>query len=791
MKMIYKSLILLIILQTFSGYVKSQEKNVLIDRIKSQLFFYSTQNVIQNIVVRTDKSLYRPDEKIWLNVFVTDALTHMPSAKSKEVVVQLKDLNGKVLIKENLPLNSGLASSSLTIPSGTKSDRYFLTALTPEMAEGSMNQARDIYICSPENMNLVPEITYSSSVFHPQETGKALLSLSDFSGKPVSGKKFEYRITSATKELLSGKEKTLADGTAELRIPSSISGSGEAMLLNVNLPAGKEEINLVSHIPFSGEKINVSFFPEGGKIVPGIPQKIVYSAKDQLGNPVDVSGNIIDGAGKVITATKIIQKGMGLINMISPENSGYLFKITSEQGEGQVYPLPSPDTTGMSISVLKTDGDLMYLLLARSPNSKQSRFSMITLSDGQICWASEFDLEQSGIIKIPLADFDSEIGDVAIFNSNGTLAGERLIYTGKKKAVNVAVVPDKSVYSTEQEGIININLKRSDGTPVKGLLSVSFSDKSALFGSDDVNNLFNYGLDTPLQSDTPLDSMDKTILDYNLIAKKLHGLDWTKILSIDPDNPKSLKSMGNMNSVTTSRNNESKASYASNTGVNEWKFLEEFQKSGYFRQNSDFLKANLSEKSINNGTKTRQPYWKKYLEHSNNLIDVIRMIKPFDYVNGKLVYRGPNSFLNQDGALIVVDGTRIGTDAEVLNQINPNSVEDIKVSSDPMDITKYTSFNNVGVIEITTKRGPSNNNAENTEVRKEGISGTFSPEPIGNSKYNLLTTLQWIPEMWTNENGEAKISFSTGNIKSDFILNIVGRTEKGEWFEKKAEIYVR
>jgi hypothetical protein len=55
----------------------------------------------------------------------------------------------------------------------------------------------------------------------------------------------------------------------------------------------------------------------------------------------------------------------------------------------------------------------------------------------------------------------------------------------------------------------------------------------------------------------------------------------------------------------------------------------------------------------------------------------------------------------------------------------------------------------------------------------------------------LLTTLQWIPNLLTNQNGEAMIRFTAGNIKSTFILNIIGHSEKGEWYEKQVELPVR
>jgi hypothetical protein len=794
MRMIFRSVILFLFMMILPGIVNSQQKNDLLSRIKVQLLFYRTQNVNQTVIIQTDKSLYRPDETIWINGFVTEASTYQLSAKSKELIVQLIDNKGRVISSVNFPLKDGTASGSLSIPSDTGSDLYMLIAWTPEMAEGSFYQPamKDIYIGSPENFDLVPKINYANTVFPHGEKGTAVLKLNDYSGKPISGEKFEYRVTSSGKELTSGKGKTTADGSAEFTFTTSAEVTGKAMMANVSIPAGNEKINLVSHIPRSDEKIDVSFFPEGGKIIPGIPQRVVFRAKDQLGNPVEVNANIVDLNGEILARTSSIQKGLGLINMINPENSGYKFIIQSDQGKGQTFQLPQADTTGMCISVVRSDGQNMDLLLARSPKSKHSKFLVFTLNNGEINWASEFELEQSGRLKIPLDNFESEIGGVVVFNSNGTLAGERLIFTGRGSQVNVTAEPDKSFYHGGGDGNVKVNLKRPDGTLLKGLLSVSLSDKFANPGLSDIRKDFNYGLERPMISDVPLIEADKTALDCNLIANELKGFDWNKILSIDPSNPKPLNSAGYRRSGIAVDNNKNPVLNAIITRINEWKFLEDLQKSGYFKENPDFLKVNSSGKSKAVDNKAKTPFWKKYLENSNNLRDVIKMIKPFESINGKLVYRGANSFSNQDGALIVIDGQKMGTDAEILNQINPNTVEDLQISVDPTEITKYTSFNSIGVIEIKTKRGqPTVNSAIKSENQKDNVAGTFSPAPIGNKKYNLLTTLQWIPNLWTNESGETMIRFTAGNIKSTFTLNIIGRTEKGEWFEKQMEISVR
>ena len=860
MKMLFKKLVFLFSFILVPVLVNSQEKNELITRIKAQLFIYKTQNSIQAITIQTDKSLYRPGEELWFHGYVTDVLTGKLSVKSREFIVKMIDYKGNVINSVNCGLKNGMAFGSLSLSSDPGSNLYSLVAWTPEMDNGSTDQIarKDIYIARPENFNLSPKIEYPGTLNSTDGNVKAVLRLQDFSGKPLSGERFNYKILSGGKEIISGKGKTTENGSGEIKFTTPATEPTHALVIDADIPAGNERINLVSHIPRLSENIDVKFFPEGGKIIPGIPQRIVFKATDQLGNPVNVNADIVNVQGEILVKTTSIQTGLGLFNMINPENSGYKLKITSDLGKGQVIALPAADTTGMSISVNKIDGQNIDLLLARHTRSTHSKFLVLTLNHGEVNWASEFELGQTGIIKIPMDIFDSEIGAVAVFNSNGTLAGQRLIFTGKSKQINVLASPDKLSYSKGEEGNIKVKLTRPDGSLVRGGLLVSISDNTSCKVTEDMQNGLDYGLEKPLIFDVPLDMANKTMLDYNLIANHLKGFDWDKILSVDPSNPRVLKSniyrisgkvidsrdnpVSNLlvringsalqqfkamtnergdfftdisaeiekkNLSFTATNVQGKGKYRVRLNqsfeeevlnslgyserVNEWKYLEAFQQSGYFKANPDFLKANPLGNNPTEDSKTRVPFWKKYLEGSGTVIDAVKMIKPCEIINGMIVFRGGSSINFQDGALIVVDEQKMGSDASLLSQMDPKIVDDIKVLLDPSEISRYTGFNSVGVIVITTKRGgPTVKDVPAEDAsQKDKSNGLFTPHPIGNKKYNLLTTLQWIPNLLTDDNGEATIRFTTGNIKSIFILKIAGFTDRGEWFEKEAEIPVR
>jgi hypothetical protein len=90
-----------------------------------------------------------------------------------------------------------------------------------------------------------------------------------------------------------------------------------------------------------------------------------------------------------------------------------------------------------------------------------------------------------------------------------------------------------------------------------------------------------------------------------------------------------------------------------------------------------------------------------------NIFDIIRQAKSYQLMGNKIIFAsiGINSFSYQDGALIVIDGIKLGTDAGILNSIPVTEIEKVNVYTDPSDIQRFTGLNNAGIVEIITKKG--------------------------------------------------------------------------------------
>jgi hypothetical protein len=128
--------------------------------------------------------------------------------------------------------------------------------------------------------------------------------------------------------------------------------------------------------------------------------------------------------------------------------------------------------------------------------------------------------------------------------------------------------------------------------------------------------------------------------------------------------------------------------------------------------------------------------------------------------NDKIVFgmQSIYSINNPEGAMIIVDGIKLGTNASILETIPVPDIANISVSTKIIDIQKYSAMNPVGIIEITMKKS------------KEFLNIKDPP-----SKTN---TLFWGPDLITDGFGKVFLSFSCNQIK-DVLITVNGISAEG------------
>lgn len=201
----------------------------------------------------------------------------------------------------------------------------------------------------------------------------------------------------------------------------------------------------------------------------------------------------------------------------------------------------------------------------------------------------------------------------------------------------------------------------------------------------------------------------------------------------------------------------------------------------YFRTNETLFPKSPKIVKANTQNYDNQ---RRMFASASSILDVIKTIKQYKITNNQIVFIGSENSLNyQGGALIVLDGQQLGTDVSTITNLSPADIDHINVSTNPMDIQRYTGLNSVGVIEIWQKKAKivetdqkkASSEKYNGEFR---IPNVFISE-IGNLKRDSRTTLVWIPEQKVDASGQFEFTISAGKVLSDFVISVQGITSDG------------
>ena len=197
----------------------------------------------------------------------------------------------------------------------------------------------------------------------------------------------------------------------------------------------------------------------------------------------------------------------------------------------------------------------------------------------------------------------------------------------------------------------------------------------------------------------------------------------------------------------------------------------------YFQQNKELLKTIGLE---NKETKLEKMSSAEKLLHSGtSVLEVIKMTKPFRLDGNQIVFYGSNNSINfQSGALIVIDGQKMGTDISVLNSLSPFDVKSINISTNPADIQRYTGLNSVGIIEINTKHNKDDFPPEKNESgfhEKESFNASNFPHSV----WKYQTTLFWKNDIPVDESGKVTFKLPVSEISSDFVIQVDALSEGG------------
>ncbi len=231
----------------------------------------------------------------------------------------------------------------------------------------------------------------------------------------------------------------------------------------------------------------INFFPEGGDIIAGIPNKIAFKANDQWGKPVKVKG-IITANGKTIDSLRTLHDGMGYFYLTPQNGISYAVKWKDEKAVEHNASLPKIKSGGATLQVSSAGTNRIFTVNC-TPDMINAMDSVHLI--GTVYQHEVFRIAKatSGPIKgtIPTSGLPSGILTITLFDKNWNAIAERITYLDNRE---YRFQPEMEVQRWGLNKRARNELKITVPDSLVANLSVAVTDAS--IGTDSSNNIISH-----------------------------------------------------------------------------------------------------------------------------------------------------------------------------------------------------------------------------------------------------------------------------------------------------------
>jgi hypothetical protein len=479
----------------------------------------------------TDKPMYRPGETVHFRSLTLERFSLRPATDDLELSYTITKPNGEqvqvlnalsrvvdekskdtLLGPDGKPIH-GLGAGNYFIDPETPGGEYTLTVR--DLHSRFPPQERKFLVNVYEKPRLNKELEFARKSYGPGETVvvngnvKRVEGGSAVADQPVTATmNVDSQVISAINPAL--KTNALGGVEARFALPRQIK-DGNASVSLVFTDGGSFE-TITRPVPLVLKKLEVEFFPEGGDLVAGLPNRVYFQARNNLGKPAELKGRILDESGAVCADAQTFSDpaqpganhGMGVFTFTPLAGKKYRLQIDEPEGiekivkpgnkDGGQFP-PDVQNDGVVLSVptgVTTDRDIIKVVV-RSPKERQ-------LLVGAYCRGRLMTHERVAVKAGQAATLELKpetgvggVYRVTVFeeqpapDNRTTLLprAERLIYREPAERLNLAVSTDRQRFVPGERVQLHCLATDEKGQSAPAILMVAVVDNSVLKLADE------------------------------------------------------------------------------------------------------------------------------------------------------------------------------------------------------------------------------------------------------------------------------------------------------------------
>jgi hypothetical protein len=477
----------------------------------------------------TDKPMYQPGETVHFRSLTLERFSLKPANEPLQLLYTMTKPTGEkaeivqgvsqvvkekdqapILGPDNKPVQ-GIGAGEYKIDPAAPGGEY--TLAVSEAGNRFPQQERKFIVNRYEKPRLNKELEFTAKAYGPGDTVVAACKVArvEEKDKPLVGIPVTAEVkVDGTPYAANGQPggplnlRTDNRGGVSVRfkLPGVIQ-KGQATLALIFQDGGINE-TMVRPIPIVLKKLNVEFFPEGGDLVAGLPNRVYFQARTTLDKPAELKGRIVDETGLAMVKVKTFNdqkhpeanQGMGVFAFTPQADKKYQLKIDNPVGIEGSYFLPEVKDDGVVLSVPSgVTGHKDPIKVQVQSGGKDRSLLVGVYCRGRLMAHQTISVKKGALKEVELKP-ESGVGGVyrvTVFeqvpgegNQNQLVPkAERLIYRAPAEPLKLTLTPDKASYVPGEKVSIQAEATNEKNEPLLAILMVAVVDKSVLKLADE------------------------------------------------------------------------------------------------------------------------------------------------------------------------------------------------------------------------------------------------------------------------------------------------------------------
>lgn len=245
---------------------------------------------------------------------------------------------------------------------------------------------------------------------------------------------------------------------------------------NKRLPNGRAEDSAATeNVNTDKRGYNVSFYPEGGHLIKGMPCRVAYSITNKEGEHAVAAAIVVDADGETVASTVSERDGRGIFEII-PDGRELTFVVTDKDNHRHSFKLPATEDEGC---VLKLDTrDEIDATFRISSSLCGQTWGYMLMHSGNVVQCDTMLTAPQIELQFERESLPAGVSQLTVFDSQGRIWAERLFFICPPITDADSIKIAGPAYKLNPCGRIHVNLTAAPNS----YLSFSAMDAETLTG---------------------------------------------------------------------------------------------------------------------------------------------------------------------------------------------------------------------------------------------------------------------------------------------------------------------